>query len=280
MKKSWLFNKNVIISGASGGLGFAICKILVNKYNCNVIGIARNENKLALAKESFGEKKDNFSYYVMDVSKKENWLNFNDYLLENGIKPDVLINNAGFMLNFAKFEKYSDNDIEEIIDTNFKSYVTSTKTLLPIIKDSKTPAIINVSSAAGICVVVGQSLYCATKFAVKGFTETLQQDYKKQLYVSGVYPGFIRTNILSRQSVETKNNKLINSLMMPVDKAAKKIVRRIAKKRKRIIIGYDGCFMNVFGRLFPRTTPSIIKSVLKCSKLELFQDVFDYKKEK
>ena len=280
MKKSWLFNKNVIISGASGGLGLAISRILINKYNCKIIGIARNENKLKLAKQSFGEKECNFTYYIMDVSKKDNLLKFYDSLLANNIKPDVLINNAGFMLNFAKFEKYSESDIEEIIDTNFKSYVTSTKTLLPILKESDTPAIINVSSAAGLCAVVGQSLYCATKFAVKGFTETLQQDYKKQIYTCGIYPGFIRTDILNRQSPQTKNNKLINKLMMPVDKAANKIVKRISKKKERIVLGFDGCSMNVFGRLFPKMTPSIIRAVLKCSKLELFQDVFDYQKDK
>lgn len=279
MKKSWLYNKKIIISGASGGIGFAISKILINKYNCDIIGVARNESKLISAKQSFGDKSDNFSYYVMDVSKRENWINLRDYLLKNNIQPDVLINNAGFMLNFSKFDRYSENEIEEIINTNFKSLVNSTQILLPILKTSNSPAIINVSSAAGLCAVVGQSMYCATKFAVKGFTETLQQDYKKQVYVCGIYPGFIKTDILNRQSSETKNNKLINKLMMPVDKAAKKIVKRISKRKKRIVLGFDGRLMSVFGRLFPIITPSIIRSVLKVSKLELFEDVFDYKKE-
>ena len=279
MKKSWLYNKKIIISGASGGIGFAISKILINKYNCDIIGVARNESKLISAKQSFGDKSDNFSYSVMDVSKRENWINLRDYLLKNDIQPDILINNAGFMLNFSKFDRYSENEIEEIINTNFKSLVNSTQILLPILKASNSPAIINVSSAAGLCAVVGQSMYCATKFAVKGFTETLQQDYKKQVYVCGIYPGFIRTDILNRQSSETKNNKLINKLMMPVDKAAKKIVKRISKRKKRIVLGFDGRLMSVFGRLFPTLTPSIIRSVLKVSKLELFEDVFDYKKE-
>ena len=278
MKKSWLFGKNVILSGASGGLGLAVSRLLIKKYNCKILGIARNQQKLINVQNELGES--NFSYYVMDVSKKENWLNLKEYLISNDIKPDVLINNAGFMLNFSKFDKYSDEEIDEILDTNLKSYIISVKTLLPLIKESKTPAIVNVSSAAGLCAIVGQSLYCATKFGVKGFTETLQQDYKKQIYVGGIYPGFIKTDILNRQNVDTKNNKLINWLMMPVEKAAKKVVKGIARKRKRIIFGFEGCSMNVFGRLFPRMTPSIITSVLKCSKLELFEDVFEYKKDK
>lgn len=279
MKKSWLLNKKVLISGASGGLGFAISKLLIEKYDCKILGLARNEQKLINAKNSLGAKKDNFDYLIMDVSNAENWKNLANSLTSKNFSPDVLINNAGFMLNFAKFDKYTDLEIEEIINTNFKSCVYSVKYLLPLLKQSKTPAIINVASAAGLCAVVGQSMYCATKFAVKGFTESLQQDYKKQIFVAGIYPGFIRTNILNRQSVDTKNNKLINKLMMPVEKASKKIVRGIAKRKKRIVMGFDGQSMNIFGRLFPKFTPSIIRSVLKASKLELFNDVFEYNKD-
>ena len=174
MNKRWLKNKTVVISGASGGLGFAIAKLLIEKYDCSVIGIARNEKKIIAAKESLGEKKNKFSYHLFDVSIKENWVNFHQYLINNSIKIDVLINNAGFMLPFKKFEKYSDDEIDEIIKTDFYSVVTAIKTLLPTLKTSNTPAIINVSSAAGLCAVAGESLYCSTKFAVRGFTECLQ----------------------------------------------------------------------------------------------------------
>lgn len=280
MKKKWIHNKTVIISGASGGLGFQICKNLIEKYDCNILGLARNEKKLLLAKESLGEKQDKFNYLIMDVSKKENWINLKNYLTNNNIKPDILINNAGFMLNFSKFDKYTEDEIEEIVNTNLMSCIYSTKILLPLIKESSTPSIINISSAAGLCAVVGQSMYCATKFGVKGFTETLQQDYKNQIYIGGVYPGFIKTDILNRQKVDTKNNKLINKLMMPVDKASKKIIKGIVKRKKRIVMGIDGKPMSFFGRIFPKTTPSIITSVLKSSKLDLFEDVFDYKTRK
>lgn len=275
MKKSWLNGKTVVISGASGGLGFSISKMLIEKYGCNIIGIARSEQKLLKNIETLGPLKDKFTYHLFDVSKKENWVNFANYLQSNNVKIDVLINNAGFMLPFSKFENYSDNEVDEIINTNFIACVNSVKLLLPLLKQSSTPAIINVSSAAGLCAVVGQSMYCATKFAVKGFTETLQQDYRKQIYVGGVYPGFIRTDILSRQKTDTKNNKLINFVMKPLDKATKKIVKRIHRKKKRTVMGFDGCFMSFFGRMFPKFTPSVITSVLKSSHLDLFNDVFN-----
>jgi len=275
MKKCWLENKTVIITGASGGLGFEIAKSLILQFNCQVIGVARNEKKLQNAIQTLGDKKLNFTYRIFDVSKKENWISFYEYLTLNNIKVDVLINNAGFMLPFSKFESYSENDIDEIIYTNFISNIVSVKTLLPILKQSKTPAIINISSAAGLCAVVGQSMYCATKFAVKGFTETLQQDYKKQIYVSGVYPGFIRTNILNRQNGKAKDSKLVAKFMYPLDKATKKIVKGIAKRKKRIVCGFQGRGISFMSRLCPKIAPSIITSVLKASKLDMFNDVFN-----
>lgn len=275
MKKCWLYNKTVVISGASGGIGFNVAKILIQKYDCTVIGIARNEEKLLKARETLQDKKDKFLYKIFDVNIKENWENFAKYLTENSIKIDILFNNAGFMLPFTKLENLSDKDIEDIINTNFKAYVYSIRILLPLLKQSSTPSIINLSSVAGICAVVGESMYCATKFAVKGLTETLIQDYKGKIYVAGIYPGFIRTNILHRMSVNDKENKLIQKVMMPVEKATSTMVRKIARKKKKIVVGLDGNSMNIAMRLFGRIAPNIVTKALKLSKLDLFNDVFD-----
>lgn len=274
MKKSYLFNKTVVITGASGGLGFSIAKKLIEKYNCKVIGIARNETKLLQAIQVLGNKKNNFSYQLFDVSIKENWIKFYNYLIENNIKIDILINNAGFMLPFAKFEKYSEKDIEEIISTDFLSVVNATRILLPLIKQSKTPAIINISSAAGLCAVVGESMYCATKFALKGFTETLQQDYKGELYIGGVYPGFIQTNILNRQNGKAKDSMLVSKFMMPLDRSTNKIIKGISRKKNRIVFGFQARSISFLVRLFPKFAPSIIAKVLKASKLDMFDQVF------
>lgn len=275
MKKNWLFNKTVIISGASGGIGFTLAKSLIEKFDCKIIGIERNEKKLLQAIETLGDKKQNFTYQIFDVSVKEKWLEFYDYLLKNNIQPDVLINNAGFMLPFKKFENITQEECDEIINTNFLSCVNSTKILLPLIKQSKTPAIVNVSSAAALCPMVGQTMYSATKFAVRGFTEALQQDYKKQIYVAGIYPGFTKTNILGRIDDSAKQNKWIDRLMTPVDKAVKKIVKGLKRKKKRMILGIDGHAMSGFSRLFPKLTPSAIRKVLKVTKMEIFKDIFE-----
>ncbi len=275
MKKSWLNGKTVVISGASGGLGFSIAKTLIEKYGCKIIGIARNEKKLLSAIQTLGENKVNFSYRLFDVSEKQNWIDFYNYLNENDVKIDLLINNAGFMLPFKKFDAITDEEIDEIIKTDFASIVYSTKILLPLLTKSSSPSIVNVSSAAGLLAVVGESMYCATKFAVRGFTEVLQQDYKKQVYVAGVYPGFIKTDILQRQLDDAKNHKVVGKFMMPLEKATKKITNGIHKKKKRIVFGYQARSMSLLGRLFPKSAPSLITNAFKLSKFELFDDIFN-----
>ena len=272
MSKNWLKGRTVIITGASGGIGFSVAKTLIEKYDCKIIGIARNEEKIIKAISTLGKKSADFSYLLFDVSKKENWIILTDYLDENGIKPDILINNAGFMLPFKTFEKITDEEIEEIVETNFKSDLYAVKRLLPYLKKSDSPAVINVSSAAGLCAVVGESMYCATKFAVRGFTETLRVEYNKQIYVAGVYPGFIATDITSRMNLNKKDKSTVEKMMMPLPKATKKIVRGIAKKKYHIGLGKDGKTMAFFAKIFPKITPLLIAKVLKSSEMELFED--------
>lgn len=276
MGKSWLNDKTVVISGASGGLGFNVAKILVEKYDCKVIGIARNEEKIKRAIETLEKNKENFSYRIFDVSVRENWVNFAEELKTSKNFPDILINNAGFMLPFARFDKYTDSELDEIVRTNFLSDVYSVRAMLPLLLQSKTPAIVNIASAVSNCPLVGESMYCATKFAVKGFTETLKQDYRGKLYVVGVYPGFIRTNIMGRMSIKEKESKLISHLMKPAESAAKAVVKGIKKRKKSVQIGYDGRLMTFFARIMPTLTPSMITHILKASKLDLFDDIFDF----
>ncbi len=268
--KKWLKDKTIIITGASGGLGFNMAKLFIEKYNCTVIALARSLDKLNSAKLSLNQNADKFITLSFDASVNSEWLRLSNYLIEQNIQPDVLINNAGFMLPFVKFEDYSDAETDEILKTNLYSVIYGTKTLLPLLKKSSSPAIINISSLAGNCAVVGQSLYCLTKFGVKGFTDTLKQEYKKQIYVACVHPGFIKTNILHRMSELDKQNKLINGIMLPVEKASKRIVKRVAKKRKTITTGLDGKTLSFIGRISPKLASNMITFAFRRAKLQLF----------
>ena len=128
----WLNGKTCVVTGASGGMGAGIAAALIKKHGCRVIGIARNEFKMQQFVEELGEEyAKQFSYYLFDVSRHENWKNFAQELAENDIKIDVLVNNAGILPKFKRTDRYRVEEIETVMNINFYSAVYSTKELLP-----------------------------------------------------------------------------------------------------------------------------------------------------
>ena len=88
---NWIDNKTVIITGASAGIGKGVTETLIKKHNCKVIGIARSQEKTEKFVEELGEYAKNFSYRLFDVSVKENWFEFADYLKENITEGDLVL---------------------------------------------------------------------------------------------------------------------------------------------------------------------------------------------
>ena len=272
-KRNWITNKTVVISGASSGMGREVTKILINKYNCNVIGIGRNETKMLSLIDELGEKKNNFSYQLFDVAKEDNWINFKTYLDANHIAIDVLINNAGILPAFKSFEKHTVDEIKNTFDVNFFACIYSTLHLKPLIEMSSTPAIINISSSAALCPIVGGSIYSATKAALKNYTEAIRAEYKNKIHVGLICPGLVKTDLFRNQT--RKKHSIVDKVSMKSSVAARKIVKGINKQKRRYVIGVDAKFMDVLYRVFPRSSANFIKSVLKASKLDLFDDIFN-----
>ena len=136
MAKYPLKNKIVVLSGASGGIGACIAGLLVNKYGARVIGIGRNEQKLALVKQKLG---DDFSYEVFDVSVRENWRDFEQKLEQNGVIPDLVINNAGVFPRFSKASDIDSDEFKKVMDVNFYASVYSTEEMMPLLKKEQRP---------------------------------------------------------------------------------------------------------------------------------------------
>lgn len=98
----WLDGKTVVVTGASGGMGAGIAATLIKKHGCTVIGVARSEPKMLKFIEELGPTyAQQFSYKLFDVSVKENWENFYNELVEEGVQVDVLVNNAGICLSLS-----------------------------------------------------------------------------------------------------------------------------------------------------------------------------------
>ena len=118
----WLQGKTCVVTGASGGMGAGIAAALIKKHGCNVIGIARSEPKMKKFIEELGPSyAEQFTYRLFDVSKQENWIDFAAELAEKDIYIDVLINNAGILPKFKRFDRYSVEEIETVMNINFYS---------------------------------------------------------------------------------------------------------------------------------------------------------------
>ena len=276
---NWLKNQNVVLSGASGGIGRELCKILIEKYGANVIGIGRNQDKMLSLKTELGKNADKFSYYLFDVSQRANWSAFCADLKNKNTEIALLINNAGAFPTFQKTEDTSPDTIRRIMEINFFSATYAIEQCIPALKGDKKnkPAIVNVCSSAALCTVVGTSAYSASKAALKAYTETLQME-TKDTYIGIVYPGTTATELF-RNDEHTKNSAL-DIVAMPAQTMAKKIARKILKKKKRAVIGWDAKLMNLTAKLMPIKGTALIAWVMKISKSKVFADVFDYKKEK
>lgn len=271
----WMQGKTVVITGASSGMGKGIAQRLIVDYGCNVIGIARSEQKMKKFVEELDFYAGKFSYRLFDVSVRENWENFAAELKENGTKIDVLINNAGILPKFKRFDRYTIEDIENVMNINFYSAVYGSKILFDQLMESDTPAIINVDSSAALMALAGTSAYSASKSALKSLTEAMREEYRGKMYIACVCPGFTKTDIFRNQGETSgKGEKAMNMISTDCDKMVDMIVRGIAHHKALQVHGKDAFFMDVFSRLLPVNGPRLFSNVMRMAKLDLFDDVF------
>ena len=277
MKKCWLNNKVVLLTGASSGIGRELAKTLIMKNNCKIIGVGRSEEKMIKLKKDLGSFSSNFAYKLFDVGVEDNWRNLAKELKDE--KIDIIINNAGILPSFANFKNFVENDctnsvevgVNKVMSTNFMSAVYSVAYLSDIIEKSDAPAIINVDSSAGLCALPGITIYSASKGALKNFTESLMCERK--YYVGLICPGFTKTDIFRNQK-NNSEHKLINFISTSVEKMNKKIYKGIRKKKKRMVFGLDARAMDKLYRCMPKSSLKLFTSVLKKGKIDLFKDVF------
>ena len=270
--KNWLYGQNIVITGASGGIGKELCRLLITRYNANVIGIARSEEKLLTFKDELKEFSNKFTYRTFDVSNKDAWFAFADELQSQNTPICLLINNAGIFPSFQTVENTPDEITENVMRTNFYAATYATQAFSRLLFADKTGGLVNISSSAALCTIVGTAAYSASKSALKAYTEALALD-KKDNYVGIIYPGTTKTELF-RNDVQTQNSAL-DKIAMPAPKMAKKILRKIRKRKKRAVVGWDAKLMHFVAKIAPVKGLFLIRFVMKKSKSKVFKNVFD-----
>ena len=272
--KQLLKGQWVLLTGASSGIGRQLCKLLIEKQGAKVFGVGRDETKMQTLQAELGENAVNFRYALFDVSEKTAWEDLKEQLSKEGISPILLINNAGAFPVFAKTLEIGSETVERLLRINFLSSVYSAELLLPSMMEAhgKNAGFVNICSSSALGSVVGTAAYCASKAAMRAYTESLSLELSGKAYVGIFYPGTTGTELF-RNDEQTKESAL-DKIAMPPEKMAKKLLKKIVARKRRAVVGWDAKAMNLMAKLFPVKGPQLICWVMKKSGSKVFKNVF------
>jgi NAD(P)-dependent dehydrogenase (short-subunit alcohol dehydrogenase family) len=250
-----------VITGAGSGIGRALALRFAAEPIKGIVVSDVKEEALSETLESLSGFKVPSIAVPADVSKLEQIENLAEAAIAEFGSATHLVNNAGVGL-VGRTEEVSLDDMRWLIDINFWGTVYGTKTFLPIMRRQDYGHIVNVSSVFGLMAPPGQSTYCASKFAVRGFTESLRHELEgTNISVSCVHPGGVRTNI-ARSARKGEKAPEEDKRIAPVildkvarttpEQAAEIIYSGIVNKNPRILIGSDAAQISAILRLFPK----------------------------
>jgi short-subunit dehydrogenase len=194
--------KNVVITGASTGLGYAIASAFAREGN-QLILISKTPSKLAAATERLQKEYTvNITSYAADLSDKKATIDVGKQILKEFNKIDILVNNAGSYVPGAIYNE-PDGQIEFMIKTNLYSAYHLTRTLMPAFEKQSSGHIFNMCSIASLQAYANGGSYSISKFALAGFTKNLREELKPLgIKVTGVYPGAAYTDSWKGSGVE------------------------------------------------------------------------------
>ncbi|GGH81056.1 short-subunit dehydrogenase [Filimonas zeae] len=198
---------NIVITGASKGLGRAIAeKFGEDKQGHGIFLCARNKEQLrAFALELQGRfPRTNVQYYACDVSKPAEVQEFANWLLQQNIRIDVLVNNAGQFIPGSVHSEPA-GALQQMIETNLYSAYNLTRALLPAMMQAAQGHIFNMCSIASLQAYANGGAYSISKFALAGFSKNLREEMKPHnIKVTAVYPGAAYTDSWSGSGVDPK----------------------------------------------------------------------------
>ncbi len=226
-------NKVVVITGASSGIGEASAIQFVKK-GANIVLVARREEKLLAVEKNLSKFHVKTLICTCDVSQKLQVKQMAKSVLDKFGKIDILVNNAGFGI-YGTISDLSIEDIEAQMKTNYFGMIYCIKNVLPLMLVQNSGHIVNVASVAASFGLPGIASYCASKFAMLGFSEGLQHELQNtKVRVTVVSPIMVRTNFFDHPSFDTMPKYSPTSLSP--EKVAQAVVKAANSSRLEIIV--------------------------------------------
>lgn len=261
-------NKVILVTGASGGIGSELVLGLLSR-GAKVAAVDLKNESLQQLKERAEAYAGALSTHALDITDRDAAFKLPNAVIESHGTIDGVINCAGIIQPFVRVNDIDFESIERVMNVNFFGTLYMTKAFLPYLLKQSEAHIVNVSSMGGFLPVPGQSVYGASKAAVKLLTEGLYAELlETPVRVSVVFPGATNTNITENSHVKTPGgapsdtNKLKKMMLSP-DKAAKIILDGMEKDRPQIFTGKDSRTMNRLYRLNPVFATKLIANQMK-----------------
>jgi NAD(P)-dependent dehydrogenase (short-subunit alcohol dehydrogenase family) len=255
--------KTAVITGAGSGMGRYLA-VLLAKAGANVAICDINEETLNDTAAMVRQYNVGLSTHIIDMGDMDQIEALPDAVVEQHGAVDLVFNNAGVTVG-SNFDGMSEQDWDWVMNINLNGVVKASRVFLPLLKDRPEAALVNTSSIFGMIAVAGQSVYHATKFGVRGFTESLAKEFKDtSVQVQCVHPGHIGTNIVANSRFTEDNagflgddfNKdemaeMFRTKGMHPSRAAEIILNGVKRNKRRIFVGLDAKLMDLAQRITP-----------------------------
>lgn len=265
-----------VVTGAAQGIGAALA-LELGCRGCHVALVDRDTLRLARTAEAVRLLGVRVSEHVLDIADAPSVAALPDQVLAEHGRVNVLINNAGVAL-MGNVEQLHLDDIEWLFNINFWGVVRTSKAFLPLLRQERQAHVVNLSSVFGLIAPAGQAPYCASKFAVRGFTDALRHELAgSTVSLSVVHPGGIKTRIAhnsrradSFDETQAKQlaDKFFSDVMTTPEQAAAQIVNGIERRAPRILVGPDARLMDWLSRLMPVGYWRIIRKLMEVKGMD------------
>jgi NAD(P)-dependent dehydrogenase (short-subunit alcohol dehydrogenase family) len=255
-----------VVTGAGSGMGRSLAQQLAARGSSLALADV-NEAGLNATGELLRGASGKITKHIVNVADEEQVKAFAAAVEGQHGRATLLFNNAGVAL-LGHLEEISLQQFRWLMDINFWGVVYGVSYFLPLLKKEKRAHIVNTSSLLGLFGAAGQGAYCASKFAVRGYTESLHHELLgTSVGVTCVHPGFVRTGIAEnarvgqragatlRQESLARYEKVVRT---DAPTAAAKILRAVELNKPRVLIGVDAYFTDFWQRLKPSSYWSLL----------------------
>ena len=259
-------DKVFVVTGGGSGIGRALVLNLLSK-GARVAAVDIRQAALDETADMAGDNRDKIATYMVDITKKEAVAALPESVIARFGVVDGIINNAGIIQPFLSLSEIGYDAISQVMDVNFFGTLYMAKEFLPYLMVRPQAHITNISSMGGFFAVPGQTIYGASKAAVKILTEGLWSEMKNtKVKVMMVFPGGIGSNIMKNSGIvlSRKMEKVqkVIKLTSP-QKAAEVIIRGIENNRYRLSVGFDAAILDFICRMDPNRSERWVYQLMK-----------------